>query len=179
MAELLHAGALATTVLSTCCAAAAGPRARARELALALIMLVAMADVVVGWGLLAPVWWAALLVIVAMASAISRARRAASSVARSARAMDALGGILMAALLLVMSSGTVSTGEHAAHGVSPSALVWAVVAASVLFAAASVHMGVTMRMPHPVAPVRVRVVRRIAPLAMGASVLLMAAVVVV
>ncbi|MCC2032496.1 hypothetical protein [Microbacterium allomyrinae] len=179
MAELLHTGALAATALSTCCAAAAGPRARVRELALALIMLAAMADVVGGWGLLAPVWWAALLVVVAMGSAVSRARRAVSSADRSARAMDALGAILMAALLLLMSGGTVSTGAHAGHGVSSSALVWTVVAASVLFAAASVHMGVKTRMPQPPSPARARVLRRIAPLAMGASVLLMAAVVVV
>ena len=180
MAELLHAGAWAATAVSTCCVTASGRRIRVRELALALVMLVAMSDVVLGWGLLAPVWWAASLVVVSMISVVAaRHGRAAPSGDRSALAMDSLGAILMAALLVVMSGGTSSTAEHAGHSVSSSALMWTILAASGLFTAASVHMAVRMRMPGPAAPVRVLVVRRIAPLAMGTSVLLMAAVILV
>lgn len=176
MAELLHAGAWAATAVSTCCVAASGRRAGVRDFALALTMLVAMSDVVLGWGLLLPVGWAGVLLAVALASVIAR-RRATPTADRSGPAMDALGAILMAALLAMMSGDPgASTGVHASHGLSSSSLTWAVLAGSGLFAAASVHMAVRMRMPGPAVPVRSRVLRRAAPLAMGVSVVLMAAV---
>lgn len=180
VSELLHAGALAASVVGTCCVAASGPRTRVWEFVLAVVMLAAMTDVVLGLGLLAPVWWAAVILLTSMLSIIGpHGRRTAPPSVRRAHAMDALGGILMAALLVLMSGGAVSAGEHAGHGVSSTTIAGAVVAASVLFAGASVHMAVTMRMPRPAAPVRLRVLRRTVPLSMGVSVLLMAALVVV
>lgn len=183
MAELLHVGAFAATAVSTCCVAASGRRLPVRELALAVLMLVAMADVVLGWGLVAAVWWAAALVVSSMLAVVVPGGRPLASAVRLTRAMDGVGGILMAALLLLMSgAGAGAVGEHAAHSAhdgSSSALIWAVVAASVVFAAASIRMGLTMRMPSPHATPRSRVLRRVAPLAMGLSVLLMAAVVLV
>lgn len=178
MAELLHAGAWAATAVSTCCVAASGRRLRVRESVLALAMLLAMSDVVLGWGLILPVGWAATLLAVALASVIaSPGARSKSSPDRSTRAMDALGAVLMAGLLVLMSGDAhASAGGHGSHGASGVALTWAALAASGLFATASVHMAVTMRMPQPAVPARVRVLRRTAPLAMGASVVLMAAV---
>jgi hypothetical protein len=179
MAELLHAGAWAATAVSTCCLAASGRRLRVRESVLAMVMLLAMSDVVFGGGVLAPVGWAALLLVVALVSVTAApGRRAGAQEDRSGRAMDALGAILMAGLLVLMAGdASAAGGGHGSHGTSAgSGLVWTAVVASGLFAAASVHMAVRMRMPHPATPVRVQLLRRAAPLAMAASVVLMAAV---
>ncbi|WP_345801642.1 hypothetical protein AAIB33_00665 [Microbacterium sp. AZCO] len=177
---LLHAGALGATALSICCLAASRPRVRMQELVLAVAMLLAMTDVVLGLSLVAPVWWAAVILATAMLSTAGLRDRGSSRAVRSARAMDALGAILMATLLLLMAGpGAAGDDAHAGHGVSSTALACAVVGASAVFAAASVHMAVTMRMPRAAASFPVYVLRRAAPLAMGASVLLMAAVAVV
>ena len=106
-------------------------------------MLVAMVDVVLGWGLLASVWLGGSALLLD-ARGLRVAWRATGRPCRSmTRAMDGVGGILMAALLVLMSGdGAASSGGHGvhgAHGGSSSALIWAVVAASVLFAAASVR----------------------------------------
>jgi hypothetical protein len=179
MAELLHAGAWAATAVSTGCVAASGRTLRVRECLLALAMLFAMSDMALGWGLLPPVGWAAALLIVAVISVIAApGARPTSSADRSTRAMDALGAVLMAGLLALMSGDAhASGGGHGAHEASGAALTLAALAACGLFAAASVLMALTMRMPHPAVSVRVRVLRRTAPLAMGASVVLMTAVV--
>lgn len=178
MADLLHAGAWAAAAVSTCCVAASGRRLRVQESVLALAMLLAMSDVVLGWGLLVPVGWAAVLLVVAVMSVIvAPGARSASPAHRTARAMDALGAVLMAGLFVLMSGDPhVSAGGHGSHGLSGSALTWMALVGSGLFAAASVHMAVMMRMPNPEMPARVQVLHRVAPLAMGASVVLMAAV---
>jgi hypothetical protein len=181
MAELLHAGAWAATAVSTCCVAASGRRLRARELVLALAMLLAMSDVVLGWNLLAPLGWAGVLLVLALVSvAVAPGTRSGSSADRSASAMDALGAVLMAGLLVLMSgdpgASAGSHGAHGPHGLWTSPITGLALAAGGLFAVASVHMAVSMRMPQPAPPARVRVLRRAAPLAMGASVVLMAAV---
>lgn len=175
MAELLHAGAWIATAVSTCCVAASGRRLRVRESILALTMLLAMSDVVLGWGLLPSVGWAGVLLVAALACAIAvPGTRSGPSADRSARAMDALGAVLMAGLLTLMSGDVhASAPGHGAHAASASVLIWAALAASGLFTAASVHMAVRMRMPSRVAA-RVLLLRRAAPLAMGASVVLMA-----
>lgn len=175
MAELLHAGAWIATAVSTCCVAGSGRRLRVRESILALTMLLAMSDVVLGSGLLPSVGWAGVLLLAALACVIAvPGTRSGGSVDRSAPAMDALGAVLMAGLLLLMSGDVhASAPGHGAHAASGSALIWAALAVSGLFTAASVHMAVRMPMPSQAAT-RVRVLRRAAPLAMGASVVLMA-----
>lgn len=183
MSEILHAGALAATALSTCCAAAS-PRPRVRDLALALVMLAAMVDIVAGFGLLAPIWWAAALLAVSLVVVIDPRIRAGDDAGRPARAMDALGGVLMAALLVMMSPArdlspavaSAALDAHAAHGgATPVALL--VVAAALTFGLVAVFMGASMRMP---APNRWRHrLRRAAPISMGLSVALMAVVVAV
>lgn len=175
MGELLHTGAWIATAVSTCCVAGSGRRLRVRESILALTMLMAMSDVVLGWGLLPSVGWAGVLLLAALACVIAvPGTRSADSADRSAPAMDALGAVLMAGLLLLMSGDVhASAPGHGAHAASGTALIWAALAVSGLFTAASVHMAVRMRMPSRVAT-RARVLRRAAPLAMGASVVLMA-----
>lgn len=179
MAVLLHAGALAVMVIGTCCVAASGRRLRVREALLALIMLAAMTDVVLAASVLAPVWWAGVLLLAALLSVVAAPGSRARPADRRARAMDALGAVLMAGLFAIMSgdTGAAAADGHHGHGGSSSALLWGFVAASALFAAASAHMGVAMRMPH--VSVAARAMRRAAPISMGVSVLLMAAVVVV
>ena len=179
MGELLHAGAWVATAVSTCCVAASGRRLRVRESVLALTMLLAMSDMALGWPLLSPLGWAGVLLGMALACVIAvPGTRSRPSGDRSAPAMDALGAVLMAGLLLLMSGDAHAPASgHGAHATSGAALIWAALAAGGLFAAASVHMAMKMRMPNP-ATARVRVLRRAAPLAMGASVLLMAATLV-
>lgn len=175
MAELLHAGAWVATAVSTCCFAASGRRLRVRESVLALTMLLAMSDVVLGWGLFPSVGWAGVLLVVALACVVVvPGARSGSSADRAVPAMDALGAVLMAGLLMLMSGDVYASATgHGGHGMSGSALIWAALAASGLFAAASVHMAVRMPMPSS-APAHARVLRRVAPVAMGSSVVLMA-----
>jgi hypothetical protein len=73
--EILHLGALAPAAIGACCIAADRRRARTPELAASVLMLVAMLDVVV-WGVLAPVVWAAALVVAAIGLAALRGRAA-------------------------------------------------------------------------------------------------------
>lgn len=187
MGEILHAGALVATALSTCCVAASR-RPRVRDLALAVVMLAAMVDIVVGTHLLAPIWWAAALLAVSLGVVAGPRLPAGDGSLRSARAMDALGGVLMAALLVLMSapagetaargapSASAAVTAHATHGgATPVALL--VVTAALAFGLVAVGMGAAMRMP---ARGRWRHrLRRTAPISMGLSVALMAAVFVV
>ncbi len=187
MGEILHAGALVATALSTCCVAASR-RPRVRDLALAVVMLAAMVDIVVGTHLLAPIWWAAALLAVSLGVVAGPRLPAGDGSLRSARAMDALGGVLMAALLVLMSapagetaargapSASAAFTAHATHGgATPVALL--VVTAALAFGLVAVGMGAAMRMP---ARGRWRHrLRRTAPISMGLSVALMAAVFVV
>ena len=129
MPELLHGWALATAAIGTCCLAADRRRARAPELAASVLMLLAMLDASRPAPLLAPVIWAAMLLIAAMALAAVRRSRsdAADRIMRSrgARAMHlhtTLGLVLMAALLLGMPHSGVD-GGHAHGGVSAGALL--------------------------------------------------------
>jgi hypothetical protein len=97
--------------------------------------------------------------------------------------MDAMAGVIMAALLIPMAprvgAPLAGTGVHGGHievGVSAAPLTLIVVVAGVAFAAASLYMGVRMRRPESGADVRIRVLTRAAPIAMAVSVLSMAGV---
>ncbi|GAA1682334.1 hypothetical protein [Microbacterium lacus] len=177
MAEVLHAGAWIATAVSTCCVAGSGRRLRVRESVLALGMLLAMSDVVLGWGLLPTVGWAGVLLVAALACATAvPGTRSGCPEDRSGPAMDAMGAVLMAGLLLLMSGDVhASGGGHGSHAASGEAMAWLAFAAGVAFASASAHMSLTMRVPTGI-PARACALRRTAPLAMGASVVLMAAV---
>jgi len=75
MGEALHLWALAPATVGACCVAADRGRARVPEFAAAALMLLAMADAATGAGLIAPVFWAVLLVAAAMALAALRGTR--------------------------------------------------------------------------------------------------------
>lgn len=165
MGELLHAGALATTALGACCVAVDRRRRRAPELVAAAVMLAAMIDVVAGVGILPGVWWAAVIGVVALVGAASIRRRADPSGERTMRAVDAVGAILMGALMLLMSApaGPAIGGHHVAAGSAPAA---SVVLAAAVYAAVAVGLSVRMAAS--------RWIARLPPAAMGASVLLLA-----
>lgn len=192
MAEILHAGALAATVLSTCCIAA-GRRPRVRDLLLAVAMLAAMVDVVVGAGIVSPLWWALLLLVLSLwVIAVPRGRAGLTGAVRATRAMDALGGVMMAALLMLMSAGrtgaepTTAPVAHAGHGAGAGTVVVLVVLAALVFGVTAVGMGVATRphgstAPRPGARSRTsgrELVARTASISMGGSVALMALVAV-
>lgn len=123
MGEVLHLWALAPATVGACCVAADRGRARVPEFAAAALMLIAMADIATGAGLIAPVLWALLLVVGAMALAALRGARrrpvAAERMPHPSRAMTvvtALGLVVMAVLMIAMgvhpSSAAVGLGSH-------------------------------------------------------------------
>jgi len=130
MGEVLHLWALAPATVGACCVAADRGRARVPEFAAAALMLIAMADIGTGAGLIAPVLWALLLVVGAMALAALRGARrrpvAAERMPHPSRAMTvmtALGLVVMAVLMIAMgvhpSSAALGLGgghDHSAFG---------------------------------------------------------------
>jgi len=168
MGEVLHAGALVATAAGACCVAADRPAARVRELFISALMLLAMGDMVIGGGRVPAVFWAAALLAAALvAVAPGRSRR---SLDRRMRAFDALGAVLMAALLLAAHVPASAGSSH--HGSGAMPLVALTVVGVVLYAIGGVVLFVTAHHDRPL-------VTRLPPLAMGTSALLMAAPLVV
>ncbi|WP_119696312.1 hypothetical protein [Microbacterium halotolerans] len=179
-ADLLHAGALALTGLGACCTAIGRPRPRVWELVLGVLSFLAMGDIVI-WQSVAPVWWCTALIAGSLLSVVAApGRRSLAGDERGARAMDALGGVVMGMLVLLMTdtSGQ-APGAHSGHGVSAGALTTVVAGAAIAYAAACVLMAfrTSQRMPTAGRQATTVRLRRIAPLAMVASMLLMVAVV--
>lgn len=155
VSELLHAWAVAPAALSTCCLAAqpGAFRARAAELAASALMVVAMIDAALT-AVLAPVFWAGILLAAAMALAARhglRLRRAPSTTAGPPAGggpivHGALGMIAMGALMLAMGhdrvAGVVSDHEHHASTVSFGVLL---IAGAAVYAAASVALALRQR----------------------------------
>lgn len=175
MAELLHAGSLAAAGIGACCVALDGPRPRVRELALSVVMVLAMLDVVLGVGLVPTVVWSTLTLALAMALAVRRRGAAEPEAVARMRVVSGIGAVLMAALMLVMSAGSTSATGH--HGMSSAAVSAALLAASVGYAAAC---GVVMIRGHARPPAsrvavgRVVVLDRLQLGSMSAAVLLLA-----
>jgi hypothetical protein len=175
--EILHGGAVVASAVGVCCvavpdrSAAAAPQRgavhRARGFAIALGMLIAM----IGAGTAGPGWaapWSAAIVVLAFGSLLF-GRRAATA-ERGMIAYDALGAVIMAALVLVMGVGTsasVSAASASAaaghHGAAPLALAIGLGVATLAYAGLS---GFVMSASRDLAG-------RLRPLAMGSSVLLM------
>ncbi|WP_458041880.1 MULTISPECIES: hypothetical protein [Bacteria] len=190
MGEILHLGALAPAAVGACCIAADRRRARTPELAASVLMLVAMLDVVL-WGVVAPVAWAGVLIVAAIALAALRGRtarsRAAARVPVSAAGVPisgtrvpvsgarvpsavmtvhaTLGLVVMATLVLAMipdaSAPAVTVGHHASG--APFGLLAA--ASALLFGLVS---AVAARAPHD-GGARVSALERGQLIAMGAS----------
>jgi len=118
--ELLHAWAIAPAAIGACCLAADRGRARWSDGVASALMLIAMLDAALT-RLVAPVYWAALLLAAAMAyAAWRRPRRPAA--ARSGSAVQGvmtthtgLGLVAMAALQLGMAHGPAADAVTTAH----------------------------------------------------------------
>jgi hypothetical protein len=168
--ELLHAWAIAPAALGACCLAADRGRARWPDAAASVLMLVAMLDAALT-GLVAPVYWAALLIASAMAFAAWRRPRgrAASSHPRPPAGMavhTGLGLIAMAALQLAMGHDPLAAGAsaHGHHGGGAS-LITLLLGGALAYAAFSALLLARAHRP----------LDRAQLICMGASVVLMAA----
>lgn len=173
MTELLHAWAIAPAAIGACCLAADRGRARWADAAASALMLISMLDAAVA-RLVAPVYWAALLLLTAMALAVwQRPRRRAAAGPRTTTAgmsvHAGLGLVAMAALQLTMVHGGSATTISSPHGVHggegatglPIALLFG---GALAYAALSAFL---MRHAH-------RTLDRAQLACMGASVMLMA-----
>lgn len=172
MTELLHAWAIAPAALGACCLAADRGRARWPDAVAAALMLAAMLDAVLS-RIMAPVYWAALLVAAAMALAAWNSPRRRGPRPSGRTGMDvhsALGLVAMAALQLGMPHGP-SAGVLAAvragheHGGGGPLLTAVLLAGAVAYAVFSAAL---LTRSH-------RGLERAQLLCMGASVALMAA----
>lgn len=162
VAQVLHWGALALAAGGACCVAADVRRRRRRELVAAIVALAAMADVALGVRLVPVVWWATAVIATALIAAAGR--RDAPVHERTMRATDAVGAILMAALMLAMSAtGAAAASVH--HGAAMPQLAPLLVAAAAVYAGAAVIV---------VARMRTRALARIPLVAMNGSVALLA-----
>ncbi|MEZ3155601.1 hypothetical protein AB1K56_01620 [Microbacterium sp. BWR-S6Y] len=117
MSEILHAWAVAPAAVGACCLAADRARVRPPEVAASVLMLLAMVDAAV-FGVVAPVYWTAVLLVAALALTVWRRprQRRAPRVPALMTLHTTLGMVVMAALQIGMGAHGTSTGH--AHGVS-------------------------------------------------------------
>ena len=122
MSETLHLWAVAPAAIGTCCLAADRARVRPPEVMASVLMLLAMLDAGL-WGLIAPVYWTALLLSAALGLAFLRRprQRRAPRVPLAMTLHTALGLVAMAALQLAMGTHSPSSGH--AHGVALAPLL--------------------------------------------------------
>lgn len=162
--EVLHAWAVAPTAVGTCCVMADRGRARATEIAASTLMTIAMLDAAV-FGVVASVWWTAILVGAALVQAVWLRTRTRSVEGRRSRPSTmslhaGIGLVAMAALFVLMTSepGSVGMGHHA-----PGSLQALVILVAAGYGGASLLLAR-----------RGAVLERMQYLAMGASTSLMA-----
>lgn len=160
MSEILHLWAVAPAAIGTCCLAADRARVRPPEVVASVLMLLAMLDAGL-WGLVAPVYWTALLLVAAVSLAFWRRprQRRAVPVPAVMTLHTALGLVAMATLSLTMGAHWSPSGH--AHGV---ALAPVLAGGALGYVAASV--AVMRRMPARLDRAQIT--------AMAASVVLMA-----
>ena len=125
MSELLHVGALIPAVLGTGALVRDRRLRRAPEVVASILMLVGMADAML-WHVVAPVYWSAALVVVALGLVVGRRRgvvvRGRSTAARRVGAHIALtthvalGLVVMAALLVLTGEGAPTAPASDSHG---------------------------------------------------------------
>ena len=139
MSELLHALALGPAAIGTCCLAADRGRVRAPELTASVLMLLSMIDAAFA-RVVAPVFWAAFLLIGAMTlAAIRRQRGNAARGIRSVTGMTvhtAIGMVAMAVLLVAMGHTDATLARHA-HGMDGTTLAAALLTATIAYAMGS------------------------------------------
>ena len=182
MSEFLHLAALAPAGVAACCVVSDRPADRRRgrfvEIAVALLMLGAMIDVSRPAPMFAPVLWAALLLLGAIALGATLRRRRIGARGDSAFPVlahgpihGALGCVVMAALVLVMvgpAATATATATPSHHGASASVLTVVIGAGVLAYGAYSV---LALRHGPPL--------QRVQFAAMGLSTLGMAAAVLV
>ena len=117
MSETLHLWAVAPAAIGTCCLAADRARVRPPEVVAAAVMLLAMLDAAV-FGVVAPVYWTALLLAAAVGLAIWRRprQRRVPRVPALMTLHTTLGMVVMAGLQIAM--GAHATASDHAHGLS-------------------------------------------------------------
>lgn len=122
MSEILHLWAVAPAAIGTCCLAADRARVRPPEVVAAAVMLLAMVDAA-AFGVVAPVYWTALLLAAALGLAIWRRprQRRAPRVPALMTLHTTLGMVVMAGLQLAMG-GHATASDHT-HGLSPTPLL--------------------------------------------------------
>jgi hypothetical protein len=160
MSEILHAWAVAPAAVGACCLAADRARVRPPEVAASVLMLLAMLDAAV-FGVVAPVYWTALLLAAALGLAVWRRprQRRVPPVPAAMTVHTTLGMVVMAGLQIVMGGHAAASGH--AHGL---ALAPVLVGASAGYAVLS--LGALRRMPAQLDRAQIG--------AMAASVVLMA-----
>ncbi|MBW9095457.1 hypothetical protein JNB62_17380 [Microbacterium jejuense] len=146
MTELLHAWAIAPAALGACCLAADRGRARWPDAVATLLMLAAMVDSVLT-RVVAPVYWAAAMLVTAMAVAAAsspRRRRVPPAGLRNGMVVHtALGLVAMAALQLGMAHGAPAAAvpspaaAHAHGGSGTPLLEAALIAGAIAYAVLS------------------------------------------
>jgi hypothetical protein len=127
MVEVLHLAAVLPATVGLCCAVG-DRRGRARSVAPATAMFLAMLAMAVGWPGLPPLGWAAVLLVLGVAGAVGlrvSAEAPAAAHVRHMRLHRAIGLVVAAGLLLVSSAGHAATSGpgHPGHVVAGSPLV--------------------------------------------------------
>jgi len=135
MSEILHAWAVAPAAIGACCLAADRARVRPPEVAASVLMLLAMLDAAV-FGVVAPVYWTAVLLAAAVALAAWRRprQRRAPRVPASMTLHTTLGMVVMAGLQVAMGGHAPAHGHG--HGVALAPVVIAAAAGYVLLSLA-------------------------------------------
>ncbi|MFF2051538.1 hypothetical protein ACFVU2_08035 [Leifsonia sp. NPDC058194] len=153
MIEALHLGSMLPATLGACCVAGGADRRSPLAWLGMLTMLAAMADtMLLARPVIAPVVWSAVLVTLALASAIRLRLRADSGATahpvRTMAAHRALQAVVMAGLIL-LASGHHAPGSppHDGHGEHGFPVVAVVAVAALAFAAASTTIALRRRLP--------------------------------
>ncbi|WP_022878781.1 hypothetical protein [Microbacterium sp. B19] len=125
MSETLHLWAVAPAAIGTCCLAADRARVRPPEVVASVLMLLAMLDAGL-FGVVPPVYWAAVLLAAAVGLAFWRRprQRHAPRVPPLMTAHTATGMALMAGLQMAMSAHGGGASPHA-HGLGLPAFLLA------------------------------------------------------
>lgn len=147
MTDVLHVGALLPAAVGACCTV--GGRRGALELGSALVMLAAMLDLASGAGIVHPLVWAVVLVLLAITSAVRlrAGRRAATAPPSRGRPTDrhssamvvhTSGGLLIMAALVCAMAGHAASGIYAASSMEAASHHGGGMSPSTLFIAAAI-----------------------------------------
>ncbi|WP_411557280.1 hypothetical protein [Plantibacter sp. MPB07] len=130
MSEVLHLGALVPAAVGACCTV--GGRREPLDLVAAIVMLAAMLDLATGVGMLHPLLWAVVLIVLAVASAV-RLRSIAGLPApvddavslavtrhRAAMTVHTSGGLVIMAALVCAMAGHAAGSIYAGSGIHPA-----------------------------------------------------------